>query len=837
MAVLANRTSGNFTSSSTWALVENSTWQNILALQESGTTATTTTYQTGTVFTVPTTQTIQGVLLKVQSRVLTAGNTLTARIFNATGSVEVANSVVTIDVSDIPNGNGWFFLKFPANVTLNTAINYRIDILSNTTGAATLYRKTATVANWTFGLVTSTQQAPAVTDQLLIVGENSAVGVSQTFTVTVDNTATTVFGPNVVGASAIEVNAKGILSYSTAVSTNTQLNLDGNLIVNQDAIFRMGTSASPIPSTSTASLIFDVVSNIQYGLQHRLGGIITTYGASKTTKTTLSTIAGPGSISLSTVDSTAWASGDVIALAPTVRGSIGQAETVTLSGPAVGTSVPVSATSFLHDGNASANNARACVLNLTRNVVIRGTSTLLQTYFVTAATGSISCNFTSFQYFGSNNATTRGIEGNITSGTFEFIGCAFSNFEVAGSTGILLNSATSIANVQNCVFYRQAALAVGMTAVVTLTGNTVTVNNCSAIGGTSMGTVALYNFTANAGTYTDLMGSASFVSAFIFQSTAAAPSLTISNLYAYNCTSSNIQINVISELTQSDVLLTNIVSYRSAVDGIAMGSSVTGACINTIINGGRLFGNTTRGLTAGFVYSSDVKNMLIYNEAGYDQPVGIAFNNHTHNLYFDTCQIGVALAHSTSDVRDVCPRNEHIGIFRNCIFGSTTEFSNLSNFTPQSYQGSAKHDQVAGVHKMYKKYGIITSDTTLFKVASPSQRLTPSDVTNKLYSQEKKIAIPTGQGATVSVWVRKSVIGDGATYNGNEVQIILLADPALGIASNTVIATSSAFSNGDFELITGSIPAITDNGVVRLIAACDGTSGWVNIDLWGVTLV
>jgi hypothetical protein len=551
----------------------------------------------------------------------------------------------------------------------------------------------------------------------------------------------------------------------------------------------------------------------------------------------LSTIAGPGSISLSTVDSTAWASGDVIALAPTVRGSIGQAETVTLSGPAVGTSVPVSATSFLHDGNASANNARACVLNLTRNVVIRGISTLLQTYFVTAATGSISCNFTSFQYFGSNTAATRGIEGNITSGTFEFIGCAFSNFEVAGSTGILLNSATSIANVQNCVFYRQASLAVGMTSAVTLTGNTVTVNNCSAIGGTSMGTVALYNFTANAGTYTDLMGSASSVSAFIFQSTATASSLTISNLYAYNCTSSNIQINVISELTQSDALLTNIVSYRSAAEGIAMGSSVTGPCINTTINSGRLFGNATRGLTAGFVYSSDVKNMLIYNEAGYDQPVGIAFNNHTHNLYFDTCQIGVALAHSTSDVRDVCPRNEHIGTFRNCIFGSTTEFSNLSNFTPQSYQGSAKHDQVAGVHKMYKKYGIITSDTTFFKVASPSQRLTPSDVTNKLYSQEKKIAIPTGQGATVSVWVRKSVIGDGTTYNGNEVQLIVLSNAAAGISADTVIATSTVASNGAFELITGTTAAVTDNVALEFLIACDGTLGWINVDRWSVEVV
>ncbi|MFO0089256.1 MAG: hypothetical protein ACK518_00280 [bacterium] len=85
--------------------------------------------------------------------------------------------------------------------------------------------------------------------------------------------------------------------------------------------------------------------------------------------------------------------------------------------------------------------------------------------------------------------------------------------------------------------------------------------------------------------------------------------------------------------------------------------------------------------------------------------------------------------------------------------------------------------------------------------------------------------------------MRKSVIGDGTAYNGNEVQIKLLADPAVGIASDTVIATSSPYSNGAFELISGSIPALTDNGVARLVATCDGTTGWVNIDLWSVVLV
>jgi hypothetical protein len=52
-----------------------------------------------------------------------------------------------------------------------------------------------------------------------------------------------------------------------------------------------------------------------------------------------------------------------------------------------------------------------------------------------------------------------------------------------------------------------------------------------------------------------------------------------------------------------------------------------------------------------------------------------------------------------------------------------------------------------------------------------------------------------------------------------------------------VIATSTPFSNGAFELISGSIPALTDNGVARVVATCDGTSGWVNVDLWAVTIV
>ncbi len=835
MAVVSNVASGNWSSAATWAIVENSTWTQLLATQETGVTALTTAFQSSASFTVPSTQTLQGMLLKLGSRVATAGNTVTARIFNATGAVAVANSTVTIDVLDMPNGIAWVYFKFPASVSLAAATNYQIQILSNVAGSASFQRKTATAANWTFGLVTTTAATPTATDQILVQGEHTGFNVFQALTVTMDNIAATVFGPNVAGASAIEISGKGALSYTTAVSTNSLLTLDGNITVNQDGIFRIGQSSAPIPSTSTAALIFDNASNVQYGLVHRTGGVIQTFGASKVTKSTLASNVGPGGTSLTTNAATSWASGDVVAIASTVRAQIGQAETVTLSGAASGTTVPISAVANFHDGNVSADFARADIINLTRNVAIRGVSIAFQTYFTTGASGTVDCSFTEFQFFGSAAAGQRGIESNITSGTFSFTGCVFENFEVASSIGINIVSATSIANIQNCVFYRQAAAAVNI--AVTLTGNTVTVNDCVAIGGTAMGSVALYNLLANSGTYTNLVGANGSVSSMLLQSTGTAATLTMSNWTAYVCTSANVQFNSISELTQSDALLTNLISWRSAAEGLSIGSSVTGAAINTAIDGGRLFGNATRGITAGFIFSCNFRNLHIYNEVGYDQPSGVVMNNHIENTYFDNCQIGVILPHSTADVRDVCPRNEHILFFRNCQFGSTTEFSGQSNYTPQSYIGSAKHDGVAGNHKMYKKYGTITSDSTFYQTTAPSQRLAPSDTVNKLLSQEKRIAIPTGRGATISVWVRKSVIGDGTQYNGNEVQLKLLADPAIGISADTVIATSSAFSNGAFELISGSIPVLTDNGVARVIVTCDGTAGWVNIDLWSVVLV
>jgi hypothetical protein len=181
----------------------------------------------------------------------------------------------------------------------------------------------------------------------------------------------------------------------------------------------------------------------------------------------------------------------------------------------------------------------------------------------------------------------------------------------------------------------------------------------------------------------------------------------------------------------------------------------------------------------------------------------------------------------------------------NVKFGGTTQISSLTaagindsyiNRSPY-FISSQKHNQVAGDHRMYFKYGIVQTDTVIYNTASPSMRLTPSNATNKLESAPRhssaaaRIPVNNGGSVTISVYVRKSVVGDGAAYNGNQPRLILLKNTALGISADTVIDTAAAAA-GTWEQLTGTTATVTDDGVLEFIVDCDGTAGWVNVDDW-----
>jgi hypothetical protein len=60
---------------------------------------------------------------------------------------------------------------------------------------------------------------------------------------------------------------------------------------------------------------------------------------------------------------------------------------------------------------------------------------------------------------------------------------------------------------------------------------------------------------------------------------------------------------------------------------------------------------------------------------------------------------------------------------------------------------------------------------------------------------------------------------------------MLKANPAIGITTDTVIATASAAA-GSWGQISGTTAAASDDGVFEFVVDCDGTTGWTNVDDW-----
>jgi hypothetical protein len=88
---------------------------------------------------------------------------------------------------------------------------------------------------------------------------------------------------------------------------------------------------------------------------------------------------------------------------------------------------------------------------------------------------------------------------------------------------------------------------------------------------------------------------------------------------------------------------------------------------------------------------------------------------------------------------------------------------------------------------------------------------------------------------TIAVYTRKSVLGDGTAYNGNQPRLILKANPAIGITTDTVIATAAAAA-GSWEQLTGTTASASDDGAMEFVVDCDGASGgWINVDDWSAS--
>lgn len=448
MAVLASIATGNFTTAGTWGTVNAASYNNV----ETTTTALTTTYALSSTFT-PGAVTISHIGVKLSVR---TGTTGTISVCLDQGGSDVAGTTVTINTADLPvaataglNG-GWHFFKLASPVLLLAATLYSVKAKTSSASQVSLF-STATT-NWARALITTTTGAPAAGDDLIIAGEYTGAGTSNSFTVTMDNTASTDFGAASTSlvTPAIAICNKGTLSYGTSASTAYTMKISGNAIVYSGGTFNIGTVGSEIPRTSTAELFFDCGANVDFGLTVRNLGTFNSQGLSRASGKNiyyckLNTDEAVASTSLGVDTDTGWLDNDEIAVASTTQ-TIGQCESGALNGAAGASTLTVDGFAGAGGGLAFAHSGtsptQAEIVLITRNITIRGSSTTLQSYFDVKANSTVNCKWTAFKWMGSNTANKRGIDVATTTGTFSMTYCSLSNFAVTGSAGVIISAAS-----------------------------------------------------------------------------------------------------------------------------------------------------------------------------------------------------------------------------------------------------------------------------------------------------------------------------------------------------------------------------------------------------------
>lgn len=837
MARLLACADGNLTSSATWEVVDATS----LLDSETGGTVVTTSYVQSSAFT-PGAITIDGIALKLSNR---TGTTGTISWSLALAGVTVAGTEVTINCSDLPAGvttdlnGGWVLSKF-TGVLLVVATAYTLQVKTSSASQVTLFRD-GTAANWSRMLRTTTTAAPGAGDDMYICKEWTAAATGTARTVTMDSEADTDYGSAPTAANSLTSPGMGIsnggtLTFGTTSAKNYLFRLSNSAIVYAGGLLNTGTVATPMPRDSSSKLRFDCGADGDYGLTVRNLGAFVGQGLSRTAaklidRCKLNTDEAVNSTSLGVDADTGWLDNDAIAVATTTRtGS--QCEAGALNGNAGASDLTVDGFAGAGGGLAFAHSGtsptQAEVALLTRNVVIEAVTSTLVAYVYIKPTATVDLDWVEFRYLGENATGKRGIEIETSTGSFNMQRCSVHDCEDQGIylSGSTINNIT----IQNNVFYLLASVSgpgAQISTAVTATTITIDTNLLIRTGNGNGWTLADVGITFTNNT---VAGSAS-IGVSLGEINAVLG--TISGNIVHGCASVGWQNgnNVSGPIS-------TLTSWRNSNSGFDNAAAAV-----VTMDGYVAFGNTTQNVnvSAGKVW---LTTPTLNGDTTFATTNAITLaSSGTGTVIVDSGDIGVVAGIKTAQTNFI---NVGAGavfsvLVRSTNYATEVPVLNPSNLAPGSYIGIESQDDAAGVHRTYQRYGNVETDTTIFNTASPSMRMTPNNASFKLESAPPPptnhgILVPVASGGTVtiSVYTRKSVVGDGAAYNGAQPRLILRANPAIGIASDTVIATASVAA-GSWGQISGTTATANDDGNMEFIVDCDGTAGWVNVDDWAST--
>lgn len=831
MARLMAVADGNNTSAATWALIDSTSYHE----SESNNVTITTAY-TGTVWTTftPGAITIDGMAIRIAQRLGTTG-TLSVELYNSTGAASVAGTEVTVNMTDVIdcNGNldgGWMFFKFSAPVTLLAATAYQLRVKTSSSGQLITYGSTS--ANNSRLLRTTTTQAPTTGDDRFIMGEWTAAGTMTTRTVIPNDTVLVDYGSGSTSqvTPALSISNGGSYSLLSPSTATTYIQkLSGNLVVYNRGSIEIGQSGSRMPTNSSFTWTFDCVANVDFGNDARRKSIEKMYGESKTRWTSLTADLTAGTTVIPVVSTAGWKVGDTLVFTATGTTAT-QGETKTIL--TVDSSTQVTLSAGLTNAHTGTGDVIGKVGNLTSNVRIVGTSTTVGTFICFRESSLGVLDNVEVQFCGSATSNKRGVEcqhTNTSTNSCTLESCAFANLTNATATIGNVQAAGNNYIITNCVVTSNSS-GVGLTA----TGGSTGTKNFDISGnlitgqGTALTTGMIVSLVTNAtGTCEDNVIAGCTTGVSIGTAIVINSVTTISNFIIHSSST-----GITATTSQNKTINTTNVTCCSS--GLALTGGIA------ILNTCNFVGNSTGGyvptVTSTAMSSSTTFNSCTFRgRTGFNQPSGVVFNSvYTSpiRLTFNSCTFGATVAHTTADVTITTLQGTNI-IFNNCTFSSTTEFSTTTyTFLNEDASFQIQRKDGGTDNVMYIKQGIITSDTSIYRTASPSLRITPKSAsipcTTKL--APFRVYVNSGQTCTPTVYVRESLVGDGTDYNGSRVKLYVKADVNLGITSDTLLDTATIASEGAFEALTGTTSAVSADGVLEFYLVVDGTTGWINVD-------
>lgn len=840
MARLAAYQNGNFTGATTWKAIESTSF----LMSGTGVNASTTSYVASASFT-PGVVTIEGIGLFFQLRSSSSG-TMDVQLWNATGGVEVA--VVTVNVADIPAPptgttiNSHVFFRFAAPVTLAAATNYQVRIRTSVASSVTLFRD-ATANNWSRYLRTNSIVSAAATDEFFICGELTGAGTNAPITVTMDNNNTNQYGYCVVGHL-------GTLDWTTA--SNTELRLGSTYIAGSTAgesltisggTVNVGTSASRIASGVTATLRFNstgVTTTTQNGIYVFPNGVFRAYGQRRTNNWVLLTAnAAATATSLTVASGHGFVTGDDIGIAPTNRTTT-EFERRTLTGT---TATTLSFTGGLASAKSGTAPTQAEIINLTRNVSIRGNSTA-QTTFLSASTGAlVDCDSVMFEFSGGSRQSISSLAGvnGVTQGSCTVQHCVFKDTGAGGTYFATTTVNPKDTNITNNVFYNHLTNGISFAATAPTASSNCSVNNNVLIGGANTGISILNPDVTISGNRVSGIAAGFGILTGQQGTTININTAPLTNNIIHTC-QNGIQAILWNTNDTGNHASGNVI-WRCTQRGFTIYGSN-----NSQINNTTIFGNTTSNMLLGSSNMNDNNDLTfnigdVYGEASFATQYGIEFVATTTNAAsfwgkFNNYNIGTPTTHTVADVVTSVTAGFIVNadaVFNDCTLASTTPVLNNNLLSSNSAVRVQRLNGNATDHRTFYRNGIMRTDSTITRSAPLSVRVTPNSATLKQEAARKYIAVASGTTTTIGVYVRCSVVGDGTAYNGNRPRLILVKNPSLGVDNDVVLATATVAANGAWELISGTTPSATANGAWEVYVDCDGTLGWVNIDDWVIS--